>query len=316
MTNGTPATAEYCPRDILGDETLLGLVSSRVDTALGPVAVRHRAQRRMPVAVVFLHGAAGSWSTWSPLLATARAQAVELPDVIALDLPGWGDSPLPHDDDALTLDAIAEVIRGICEGLGYTRWHVVGHSMGGFIALHLAALWPQRVLSATLVSGTVLAVSTTVAHPVRRFGVIPWFAMLLGIMRLLARLDSAGRALVLAADRAGLMRPAMWPLFRHGLRVRRSVLHALAVEVRPRSFVLATSLAEGYELRRAREVRCPVTLSRGRRDSFVPSAELRALRRMIPQARVVEIADCGHFSHIEHPARALELITGAIAAAR
>lgn len=66
----------YAPRGLVADDRELGLTTSRVDTELGSVAVRHSPHRTSSIATLLLHGAAGSWTTWTPMLATAVAEDI------------------------------------------------------------------------------------------------------------------------------------------------------------------------------------------------------------------------------------------------
>ncbi|BDZ47438.1 hypothetical protein [Naasia aerilata] len=77
------------PAALIPDETLLGLRRVVVDTAAGPVVAR-AAERTGGPATILLHGAAGSWTTWTPLLAEAAGSGRALADVVLIDLPGWG----------------------------------------------------------------------------------------------------------------------------------------------------------------------------------------------------------------------------------
>lgn len=63
--------------------------------------------------------------------------------VLALDLPGHGRSPLP--DEGLTVAGLADAVEAVLDDAGVGSAHVVGSSMGGAAALHLALTRPQRV---------------------------------------------------------------------------------------------------------------------------------------------------------------------------
>ena len=97
-------------------------------------------------AVVMLHGSPGSSADFvglGPALGTGRV-------VIAPDLPGFGySSPAVPD---YSIRAHAEYVRQLLDQLGVERYDVVGFSMGGGVALHLAELEPERVRSLTLLS--------------------------------------------------------------------------------------------------------------------------------------------------------------------
>jgi pimeloyl-ACP methyl ester carboxylesterase len=299
----------YSPLELDPDPRASGLVRGTTPTPLGAVRHHHAPRRTSDTATVLLHGAAGSWTTWTPLLRTARDAGVPFADVVAIDLPGWGGSALDADDDAATVDAISEAVRLVVDGLGYARWRLVGHSMGGFIALHLAATHPDRVVSVELVSPTTYSVIASVAHPVRAFRVIPGFTMMLGVMRALRRLGAAGTALIRGTGRIGLMRAIARPLFAHGGHVRRTVVDAIATEARPRAFSLAAEVTRGYDADGLwSRIGCPVVAVRGDDDVFVSPRDLGLLARAVPALRSSVIRDAGHFAHVERPTETLRAL--------
>lgn len=87
--------------------------------------------------VILLHGFPEFWYSWRyQIPALARHFKVVVPD-----LRGYNDSDKP--DNGYDLDTLAADIRGLIEGLGYVRAHIVGHDWGGAIAWHLAQKCPQ-----------------------------------------------------------------------------------------------------------------------------------------------------------------------------
>lgn len=313
MTRESGNDRAYAPHPLVEDAAALGLATTAVSRQAGTTVARHLSERTSDTATLFLHGAAGSWSTWTPVLVAARDDGVAIGDPVLFDLPGWGDATLAESADAPTIDVVCELIRDAAQQLGYTRWHLVGHSMGGFIAMHLAARWPAEVLSVVTVSGTTWSVIDSVAHPVRNFRLVPGFVMLWRVMALLDALGAAGGALVRAMEAARLLRAAVFPLFRHPLRVDASVIDALSREVRPRSFLAAVQITRGYQPRmRWIDIACPVTAIKGDADVFVRDSDLEQLSRLLPGARTAVLPDCGHFANVEKPHEVL----GAIVASR
>jgi 3-oxoadipate enol-lactonase len=103
---------------------------------------RHIERGRGP-AVVFLHGIGGDGTSWLPELEawSDRCRA------IAWDMPGYGGSPaLPE----MTFPALAEALKSLLGKLGFERAHLVGHSIGGMVALEFAARYPECVASLVL----------------------------------------------------------------------------------------------------------------------------------------------------------------------
>ena len=96
--------------------------------------------------VLLVHGYGGDRNSWlflqEPLAARYR--------VYALDLPGHGTSA--KDVGEGTLGVLADAVTGVLDALGAGRAHLVGHSMGGAVALAVAARDPARVASLTLIA--------------------------------------------------------------------------------------------------------------------------------------------------------------------
>jgi pimeloyl-ACP methyl ester carboxylesterase len=242
--------------------------------------------------MLFLHGAAGSWTTFTPLL-----RLHDVADPVLFDLPGWGDATPAPDDPQPTIDSISALVLELADRLGYTRWHIVGHSMGGFIALHLAVIDPTRVASVGVVSPTGTSVVEAVRHPWRSLAVLPGFVLFRGAMIAFAAVDRPARAVVRALGRARVLRPFVVPLFRHTARVDQSVVAALANELRPLSFARATRAVRDYDTSAWAAIACPVQSTRGDRDVFVRDRDLVGIATVI--------ADCGHFGTVERPVEVL-----------
>ena len=95
--------------------------------------------------VILMHGfAVQSDLNWR-LPGITRALAREF-QVIALDLRGHGRSDKPHDPMAYGIEMAEDPVR-LLDSLGIERAHIVGYSLGGFIALKLAVLHPERVIT-------------------------------------------------------------------------------------------------------------------------------------------------------------------------
>ncbi|TFB94853.1 MULTISPECIES: alpha/beta fold hydrolase [unclassified Cryobacterium] len=319
---------EYCPFPLSTDARAFGLTTSSMRLGSGTLAVRHGRRTGSDTATVLLHGAAGSWTTWTPLLSAATnggsagstgrvpSGALALTDLIIPDLPGWGDSE-PADASgrhstrpAPGITTVAAAIAETVRALGYERWHVVGHSLGGFLALELAALEPAATVSVSLVSATTFSVVDSVRHPITRFTLLPGYTALLGVMRALAVAEPAGRGLVRWLNRVGVLRGLTAPLFSRVDAVPASVISALATEVRPRAFVEASALAGAHDPERSwARITCPVRAIQGDADIFVADSDRARLSAVIPGFVSRTIAGTGHFAHIEKPFAALEALS-------
>jgi pimeloyl-ACP methyl ester carboxylesterase len=115
------------------------------------------------VPVVCLHGAGGSAAMWTQLHAALNADR----PVYALDLPGHGRSaPL---DEPITIERYAAVVRAFLDAAGLARAALVGHSMGGAIALMLALDSAARLAGLVLVgTGARLRVAPEILDAIPR----------------------------------------------------------------------------------------------------------------------------------------------------
>ena len=287
--------ADYAPFPLETDAASLGFGTTRVTREAGSITARHRPHATSARATLFLHGAAATWTTWTPLL---RLHEFENP--VVFDLPGWGDATPSADAPAITIDTICDLVRATAVELGYTEWDIVGHSMGGFIALHMATLWPGSVRSVRAISPTADSVVAAVAHPWAALRIIPGFVLFRAAMIAFAGIDRPARALVGFLARVRVLRAFVAPLFRHTRRVDPTIVLALGTELRPRSFVTATEVVRGYDTAAWDAIGCPIFTTRGDRDVFVTDDDLRGTASVI--------ADCGHFGNVERPAEVLEAL--------
>jgi len=267
------------------------LTRTTVRTDSGPVVVHHRPG---PDPVLLLHGVAGSWTTWTPLLAAARGLGGR--GIVLVDLPGWGASSAPRSRS--TVDDAARVLVEVLDALGVASAEVLGHSMGAFVGLHLAVVAPQRVRSLGLVSGTTTATARAARHPWRALRTLPAFTLLRAGLLVTG---GAARGLLRGIARAGFLPLVAAPVFAHVRRLDRTVLDAFVDEFRPALFTAAARDAAGYDVERWRTIACPVSAVLGRGDVFARVSDLDDLRRLVPRTRTAVLDDCGHFAHVEQP---------------
>ena len=108
---------------------------------------------------VFLHGFTGSSATWGSHVAVFK----RCMKTIAIDLVGHGDSDTPADPRCYRMESCIEHLLVILDVLGIDSANLVGYSMGGRVALHLATAAPDRVRSMILESS-----SPGIADPIER----------------------------------------------------------------------------------------------------------------------------------------------------
>lgn len=108
--------------------------------------------------VVYLHGPTLT-RVWLPML-EALSQSC---DVVAPELPGFGDTPAP--DVPLGLDDMLLALDGFIEALGLDDVHLVGNCLGGWLAAELAVWYTKRFRTLTLITPSGLNVSPRQAPP-------------------------------------------------------------------------------------------------------------------------------------------------------
>lgn len=286
------------PVPLQTDPSALGLAPRTIATSAGPLLVHAGRPAGGPAggpATILLHGAAGSWTTWTPLLTAAGRAGTPITDVLAIDLPGWGGSPGPVPSP----DTVSRAVTDVADAAGYSAWRLVGHSLGGFAALDLAARRPDATLGVGLVSPTGPAVVGALRSPITGGARLPWFAGMLLAMRALALLPDEGRILLRGLARVGALGPLASPLF--AARPHPTVVDALADEVRPLAFVAATRAAASYDLGTWRRIRCPVRSVRGARDVFTGPRDDAALTGLLADFSESVLPDAGHFAAVEQP---------------
>jgi pimeloyl-ACP methyl ester carboxylesterase len=215
-----------------------------------------------PPAVVALHGWRRTHADFARSLGP-RSPGGALP-VVALDLPGFGASPEPP--APWGSPEYGEVVARVVEGLGAGPVVVVGHSLGGRVAVRLAAKRPE------LVRGLVL----TGAPVAPRHGPPPRPAAAYRVARRLHRLGVLPEALMERARR------------RHGSADYRAATGVMRQ-------VLVRMVGESYEADLTR-LRGPVELVWGDDDTAAPVEGARRLAEALPGARLTVCPGAGHLT--------------------
>jgi pimeloyl-ACP methyl ester carboxylesterase len=298
-----PSASDYCPFDLSSDPTEFDLVPERVATRFGKMLVLRRAARESDEATLLLHGVGARWTTWTPLLRAAAGMSAS--DIVAVDLPGFGESEnkLGHLQSLVVAAELGEVLAR----LGYTRARLVGHSMGGLLALDMAARpesfrdLPLKISSLHLAAGSGFAILKAVNHTVAGLLTAPLPTSLFWTLYATGRLK-ASRSFVGLLHRRGLLPPLFWPVIAHPRRFPRKALAAIVNEMAPDSFRYAAANVTGYDaLSRWAAITQPVYAAFGAKDRFVDAGDRRALSKVKPEAACTVIPDASHFLHIERP---------------
>jgi pimeloyl-ACP methyl ester carboxylesterase len=239
--------------------------------------------------LLFVHGLSGCWQNWLENI----PQFARTHRVVALDLPGFGASPMPPWE--ISIPAYGRFLRDFCERLGIFRCSLAGNSMGGFIATEVAISEPERVDDLVLVSAAGITWARARREPTAMLGRIGRAAG-----PLLLRVNMAG------IRRARLRKTAFQGVFYDPLSLRREALWENLVPAMksPGYFDAMTNLV-GYDIRhRLEEIGVPTLIVWGRNDRVVPvPAALAYQKRIGDNAELVIFDRCGHVPQIERPVR-------------
>ncbi len=238
--------------------------------------------------VIFVHGLGGCWQNWLENIPHfARSHRV-----IAPDLPGFGESPMPGWE--VTMEAYGQLLNSFLEELETGPATLVGNSMGGFICAELTVKEPATVRKLVLVSAAGISHARAYRAPAETFG----------------RMARAAAPLALRHHERALRRPGL----RH--RVFRSLFYKpnelppeLILEIthpgiNSPGLVAAIRALPGYDiLDHLGDIEIPTLIVWGQNDYVVPPDDAFEYARLIPHAELEIFERCGHLPQAEHPLR-------------
>lgn len=244
---------------------------------------------------ILLHGNFATARWWRPILERAPRNLT----LHAPTLRGFGETR----GRARSMIELAEDIRELARALRIERFHLIGHSLGGAVALQYALAWPETLLGLHLVApapGDGLEAMRSRSDLVGRLMTwtdpdLPTSRMTLALGMQWSRLVGTYRPSI--ANALARMMPSADP-------------HAIDF---PALLADATAVADGtlldvYEALRRWDVRArlpglavPVRILAGRRDALVSLASLEALAAALPRAQLDVWDDVGHSPQLENP---------------
>jgi pimeloyl-ACP methyl ester carboxylesterase len=253
-------------------------------------------------AIVFMHGLGGSWPNWLQQL----PRFADTYRVLAMDLPGFGYSPMPRGQ--ISISGYARTLDGLLGARGIDAAAIVGNSMGGFIGAELAISFPQRVERLVLVS----AAGLSTYNGLRATRALP-------ALRRAQRVLAGTSAWVAARSDAATRRP----------RLRKELLRVVAAHPERLPAPLAAEQVRGagkpgfldalgalltYDVReRLPEIACPTLVVWGDRDRLISVRDADVFEALIPNARKVIFENTGHVAMFERPAQFNALLAGFLA---
>ncbi len=265
---------------------------SYVDAGEGPV-------------VLFIHGILGSQYNWKHLV--DRMDDTER--VIVPDLFGHGASAKPMGD--YSLSSHAATLRDLLDRLEIDTVTLVGHSLGGGIAMQFFYLFPERVERLVLVASGGLGREVS---PLLRSATLPGAEQVLGVIAsrwVLTRVEAVGRAAAKVGWKPGADIGAIWRGFTSlgDRESRKAFLATTRAVVDPGGQTVSAHdhLADVVPLP------IPIMLVWGSKDRMIPAWHAISAQKSVPEARVELFEGAGHFPHLEDPDRFADLLGDFIA---
>ena len=240
--------------------------------------------------ILLIHGLAAQWRVWLANLPAIAARH----RVLAVDLPGFGDSAMPL--ERVSIEGFAEVLDRLCDQLGLSSVVAVGNSMGGFVAAELALRRPELVERLVLVDAAGIMPTRRERSHARPF---LWAGALVG-----GRLAATPRAV---AARPRLRRAALGAVIDDPSMISADLAYyGLLAPPGPgtRDALKASFSYLSYDWgERLRAIRCPTLIMWGDGDTIIPIRHAWEFAARIPHARVVVLEHAGHVPMAEQPER-------------
>jgi pimeloyl-ACP methyl ester carboxylesterase len=251
--------------------------------------------------LLFIHGLGALWQCW---LLNIPA-FMDSHRVVALDLPGFGESELPADE--LSIRGYAATVDAVCARLDVDCPVVVGNSMGGFVGAELALSFPTRVSKLVLVAAAGLSTEYLQREPLLSLARV-WAA---ATTRTAVRADPVVR-------RPRLRRLFLQTVLRYPEKLSVPLTAELVQGAGKPGFIAALDALMSYSFReRLPEIEVPVLIVWGENDMLVPVGDADRFQRLIgPNARKVVFQDTGHVPMLERPTRFNRLLRGFVAGER
>lgn len=243
--------------------------------------------------IILLHGFGASVFSWREVMAPLAKHAT----VLAYDRPGFGLTQrlMPGEwkcENPYSAQAQVAILIGLMDELGIEKAILIGHSAGGTVALASAQAHPQRFSGLVLVDPAVYSSGGAPEwlRPLFRLPqydrIGPWL-----VRSLMEKQDA--RLIERAWHDPGKITQEIEAGYRKPFQAKnwdRALWEMTRVTRKPVALV-----------ERLAEVRMPVLVLSGDDDRIIPREQSRRLAQELPDARFVEIADCGHIPQEECP---------------
>jgi pimeloyl-ACP methyl ester carboxylesterase len=222
-------------------------------------------------AVILLHGLGGDGSRWTPLMSTLASDF----RVIALDQIGFGqsDKPLVNYNHGMLAEFLAEFVKTIGTG----KASLVGHSMGGYVAMYTAVHHPDVVDRLVLVDGGGLGYAPRSAH-------------LIQIQNGTTLAETREYFELMFYDKSRITDEMVRENYVRRLRVAFTI--DKMQEARAKGLATVSEAEAG-------KISAPTLILWGKQDKLLDPSDAEVLDRVIPNSRAVLIDAAGHLPQIE-----------------
>lgn len=248
----------------------------------GPCSHQHRGGSGDPL--VLVHGIGSSWRSFRPIIGALEQRH----EVLALSLPGYGDSPaLPGEP---SVPALADAVEAELDVAGFEAPHLVGNSLGGWIAAELARR--GRARSVVGLSPAGLWTPRERAYSMRSLK-STWLAA----ERLAPHADRLMRSAALRTATFAQVAARGWRL------EPEEAAYALRTLAGSPSFPRTLQWLAGGErtVEGLTELRVPMLVGWGTRDLLLPLRQARRWTALVPDAELRELPRLGHLPMIDDP---------------
>ncbi|MFE0704158.1 alpha/beta fold hydrolase [Streptomyces sp. NPDC058872] len=257
-----------------------------IDTPTGPRTTSLVYERRgAGEPLLLLHGIGHHWQAWEPVLDVLAAER----DVIAVDLPGFGESEGLPEGVPYDLSTVVPVLGAFCEAVGFARPHVVGNSLGGLLALEFGRAGLARSVTALSPAGFWSEAERRYAFGTLRAMRGAALSLPVPVIERLSR-TAPGRAVLTSTIYA-----------RPGRRSPEAVV-AETLALRGATGFHQTLAAGRTALFREFVPSVPVTVAWGSRDRLLLRRQGIRAKQVLPGARLVRLPGCGHVPMSDDPA--------------
>ncbi len=241
--------------------------------------------------VVLIHGIAGSFDTWDPVLPALGRNHL----TIAPDLPGHGRAPKPRGD--YSLGAFATMIRDLLEALDIPSATIVGHSLGGGIALQFVYQYPERCDRLVLVGSGGLGPEVS---PLLRAATLPGSELVIR-MATSDRVENVARAVFGKLGSLGVKAPStLGTMGEHFLALKDAAARrAFITTARSVMDVRGQRIDATDRLYLAEDI--PTLIVWGKKDRLIPVEHGYRAHELVPGSRLEIFDSCGHFPHEQCP---------------